>query len=71
MVSNQQQSVYLYSSSLYLVITHTGSILEYMHGTVAHILMNGELRCSDDEQALFSIIEKDGFEYELKDESDT
>ena len=41
-----------------------------MHGTVAHILMNGELRCSGDEQVLFSIIEKDGFEYKLKDESD-
>ena len=46
-------------------MTHTGGILEYMHGTIAHILMNGELRCSGDEQALFSIIEKDGFKYEL------
>ena len=45
-----------------VVITHTGSILEYMHGTVGHILMNGLLRCTGDEQALFSIIEKNGFE---------
>ena len=48
-----------------VVITHTGSILEYMHGTCAHILINGELRCSGDEQALFSIIQRDGFEYPL------
>lgn len=50
----------LYES--YVVITHTGSILEYMHGTIAHILINGEMRCEGDEQVLFSLIEKEGFE---------
>lgn len=47
----------------FIVITHTGSILEYMHGTIAHILINGEMRCEGDEHILFSIIEKEGFEY--------
>ena len=51
-----------HGSPLWLVITHTGSILEYMHGTTAHILINGKMRCSGDEQALFSIIQKEGFE---------
>lgn len=50
----------LYES--YVVITHTGSILEFMHGTIAHILINGEMRCEGDEQVLFSLIEKEGFE---------
>ena len=54
-------------SFLFVVITHTGSILDYMHGTVAHVLVDGYIACTGDEQVFFNMIAEEGFEYEFKE----
>lgn len=33
-----------------------------MHGTVAHVLVDGRIACTGDEQEFFTMISKDGFE---------
>ena len=45
------------------VITHTGAILEYMHGSVAHVMIDGRIACTGDERVFFDIISREGFEW--------
>lgn len=35
-----------------------------MHGTVAHVLVDGHIACTGDEQVFFNMIADEGFEYE-------
>ncbi|CBK25298.2 uncharacterized protein [Blastocystis hominis] len=45
-----------------IIITHTGSILEFMHGTIAHVVMEGRIACTGNEYVFFRIIQSEGFE---------
>ena len=57
-------SKHLLSASL-LVITHTGGILEYMHGTIAHVLIDGHIACTGNEYVFLRMIQNEGFEWDF------
>ncbi len=44
-----------------LIITHTGYILDYLHGDKGHIILDGKIQCSGNPHQIFDEIQRSGF----------
>lgn len=45
-----------------LIVTHYGTILDYLNPHRAHIMMNGKIRCSGDPKTILNSIKSNGYE---------
>jgi Fe-S cluster assembly ATP-binding protein len=49
-----------------LIVTHSASILEYVHTDKAHLLINGKIQCSGNPRIMMDQIKTHGYEYCIK-----
>jgi Fe-S cluster assembly ATP-binding protein len=45
-----------------LIITHHGSIIEYLKPSMAHVMIDGTIKCSGDWKSIWKIITEEGYE---------